>query len=81
MARITSERAVEAIGNRYDLVLVASQRARELANGSRPRVDDIKHSNTVIALKEIEQGKYTYKDYVSRLPKKIKGQKDEYFTS
>jgi DNA-directed RNA polymerase subunit omega len=81
MARITSQRAVEAIGNRYDLVLVASQRARELVNGSRPKIDDIKHSNTVIALKEIEQGKYTYKDYISRLPKKIKGQKDEYFTS
>ena len=81
MARITSERAVEAIGNRYNLVLVASQRTRELVNGSRPRVDDIKHSPSIIALKEIEQGKYTFKDYVSRLPKKIKGQKDEYFTS
>jgi DNA-directed RNA polymerase subunit omega len=81
MARITSQRAVEAIGNRYELVLVASQRTKELANGSRPKIDDIKHSNTIIALKEIEQGKYTYKDYISKLPKKIKGQQDEYFSS
>ena len=37
-AGLTSQAAVEAIGNRYELVLVASLRMRELARGSRARV-------------------------------------------
>jgi len=37
-AGLTSQAAVEAIGNRYNLVLVASQRMRELARGSARRV-------------------------------------------
>jgi DNA-directed RNA polymerase omega subunit len=36
MARITSQVAVEQIGNRYNLVLIASLRARELKNGHMP---------------------------------------------
>ena len=39
--RLTSELAVEQIGNRFDLVLVASQRARELKNGSMPKVTEL----------------------------------------
>ena len=36
-AGITSERAVKAIGNRYDLVLVGARRMRELGRGAMPR--------------------------------------------
>jgi len=39
MSRLSSELAVERIGNRYDLILVASRRARELSRGDMPRVD------------------------------------------
>lgn len=79
-SRLTSELAVEQIGNRFDLVLVASQRARELKNGSMPKISN--PGNTVIstALREIEEGKYTYKDYLNKIPRKRKGQRDEYFT-
>lgn len=70
MARITVEKAVEQIGSRFDLVLVAAQRARELRNGSAPRVDKPAHSVTVTALREIEQGKYTKQDYLNKLHKK-----------
>lgn len=77
--RLTSELAVEQIGNRFDLVLVASQRARELKNGSMPKVAEAGKTFISTALREIEEGKYTYKDYLNKLPKKRKGQRDEYF--
>jgi DNA-directed RNA polymerase subunit omega len=53
---LTSELAVQQIGNRYDLVLVAAQRLRELHRGDLPRVVS-RRGPTVTALKEIEQGK------------------------
>ena len=77
--RLTSELAVEQIGNRFALVLVASQRARELKNGSMPRVAEAGKTFISTALREIEEGKYTYNDYLNKLPKKRKGQRDEYF--
>jgi DNA-directed RNA polymerase subunit omega len=55
MARITSQAAVAMIGNRYELVLVAARRARELARGDAPLVTKVS-SAAVTALREIEQG-------------------------
>jgi len=55
-AGLTSQAAVQAIGNRYDLVLIASLRMRELARGHLARVPS-KHGHGVTALLEIEQGK------------------------
>jgi DNA-directed RNA polymerase subunit omega len=55
MARLTSQDAVEMIGNRYELVLIAARRARELARGDRPKVTKVT-SHAVTALREIEQG-------------------------
>lgn len=55
MAKISSQLAVEKIGNRYDMILVASRRARELQLGDNPKIDtDTGHVLT--ALTEIEQG-------------------------
>ena len=70
MAKISAEKAVEMIGSRFDLVLVASQRARELRNGSAPRISNVGYSPTVTALREIEEGKYTKQDYLNKLHKK-----------
>ena len=65
MSRLSSELAVERIGNRYDLILVASRRARELSRGDRPRVSDETTGHISTALREIEQGfvdrSYLYK--------------------
>jgi DNA-directed RNA polymerase omega subunit len=58
---LTSQLAVEAVGNRYDLVIIAAQRARELLQGSRPLVTS-KRGPVLTALSEIEQGKVG-KDY------------------
>jgi DNA-directed RNA polymerase subunit omega len=55
MPRQTSEAAVKAVGNRYDLILIASARVRELSKGHRPRLET-KHGKTLTALREIEEG-------------------------
>ena len=55
-SRNTSELAVEQIGNRYDLVLIASARVRELKRGHTPKVSGA-GLTTATALKEIEEGK------------------------
>lgn len=64
MARVTSDRAVEAIGNRYELVLIASRRVRELGNGHTPKVD-CKNTPVVTSLREIEAG-HIGRDYLSK---------------
>jgi DNA-directed RNA polymerase subunit omega len=57
MARVTVEDAVEKIGNRFDLILVASRRARQLATGGKEPLVEVENDKpTVIALREIEQG-------------------------
>jgi DNA-directed RNA polymerase subunit omega len=53
---LTSEDAVAMVGNRYNLVLIASNRARELARGDLARVTS-KNGPVLTALQEIEQGK------------------------
>ncbi len=57
MARVTVEDAVDKIGNRFDLVLVAARRARQIATeGKDPLVDVANDKPTVTALREIEEG-------------------------
>ena len=52
---VDTDRCVENIGNRFDLVLVAAQRARELKKGSR-KLTSGSDGNIISALKEIEEG-------------------------
>lgn len=70
MARITSEKAIQMIGNQYDMVLVAAQRARELARGSAKKIPG-SNGSVITALKEIELGLYTRQDYMN-LQKRIR---------
>lgn len=57
MARVTVEDAVNKIGNRFDLILVAARRARQLStDGREALVEPENDKPTVIALREIEQG-------------------------
>ena len=55
MARISSEKAALAVGNRYDLILIASARIRELHKGHKPKLVT-KHGKSLTALTEIEEG-------------------------
>lgn len=60
MARVTVEDAVEKVGNRFDLVLVAARRARQIAiEGKDPTVEMGNDKATVVALREIEEGNVT----------------------
>lgn len=57
MARVTVQDAVEQIGNRFDLILTAARRARQLQLHTRePLVPEEDDKPTVIALREIEEG-------------------------
>ncbi|MGE0386782.1 MAG: DNA-directed RNA polymerase subunit omega [Gammaproteobacteria bacterium] len=56
MARLTVEDCMPYVDNRFDLVLLAAKRARQIALGSRPLVDEEGDKPTVIALREIAAG-------------------------
>ena len=53
MARVTVEDCVDKISNRFDLVLMAAQRAREISGGAELTVDRDRDKNPVVALREI----------------------------
>ena len=57
MARVTIEDCIKKISNPFDLVLYASQRAKELNQGEPTDLDKDNDKNTVIALREIAQEK------------------------
>jgi DNA-directed RNA polymerase subunit omega len=53
MARVTVEDCVDKVSNRFDLVLLAGYRARQLSGGAEPIVDRDRDKNPVVALREI----------------------------
>ena len=55
MARVTVEDCLENVVTRYELVLLASKRARQIVLGSDPLVPDNNDKATVIALREIAE--------------------------
>lgn len=57
MARVTVEDCLEKVQNRFDLVLMAARRARLIANGQEPMVDEENDKPTVLALREIAEDK------------------------
>jgi DNA-directed RNA polymerase subunit omega len=57
MARITVEDCIERVTNRFELVLMATKRARQITRGSTPLVEVENDKPTVIALREIAEGK------------------------
>jgi len=56
MARITVEDCLEHVDNRFDLVLLATKRARQLSRGVDPLVPWQNDKATVVALREIAEG-------------------------
>lgn len=62
MARVTVEDCVEKIPNRYELLLVAAQRAKDIESGSPIKVDRDNDKNSVVALREIAEGKADIED-------------------
>lgn len=59
MARITVQDCLQVVPNRFELVLMASKRARQLANGAEALVEAEDDKPTVLALREIAKNKIT----------------------
>ena len=53
MARVTVEDCIEEIPNRFELVILAAQRARQLSGGATPEVSRDNDKNSVISLREL----------------------------
>ena len=60
MARVTVEDCLEHVANRFELVMVATKRARQIAvRGDQPMVEWENDKSTVVALREIAEGLVT----------------------
>jgi DNA-directed RNA polymerase subunit omega len=55
MARVTVEDCIDKITNRFDLVLLAAERAREISGGAELTIDRDRDKNPVVALREIAE--------------------------
>lgn len=58
MARVTIEDCIKQIPNRFEMTLAATYRARQIAMGSTPLVEVDRDKPTVLALRELAEGKY-----------------------
>ncbi len=81
MARVTVEDCVDKIPNRFDLVLLAAQRARQISGGADLTIDRDRDKNPVVALREIAEVTVKPKDLeeavVSNLQKVRVDEEDE----
>src|SRR6201747_1685066 len=77
MARVTVEDCVDKIPNRFDLVLAAGFRARQLSGGAEPMLDRDRDKNPVVALREIAskliKPDEAKEDYIRSLQKHAEG--------
>lgn len=62
MARVTVEDCVDKVPNRFDLVLLAAQRAREISGGAEITLDRDRDKNPVVALREVAEQTVKPKD-------------------
>ena len=73
MARVTIEDCLKRIDNSYDIVALASQRAKDLLDGSEPKIE-YQGKPTVVALKEIAEGLIDMTYFETRRKQKIEDQ-------
>lgn len=70
MIEYNRDKAIIAIGgNQFELALISAERARQLRNGSEPKIQT-EQSADITALIEVQEGLYTKKDYISDLQKR-----------
>ena len=77
MARITVEDCLAKIDSQYDLVLLAKERTSQLNAGNKPLVSEDNDKNTVIALREIGDGKISLKTLEDSAINKLRKQQEE----
>ena len=75
MARVTVEDCVDKVENRFELVLIASHRARMIASGSTLTIDRDNDKNSVVALREIAESTQVpedlKEDFIHSLQKQV----------
>lgn len=62
MARVTVEDCIEKVSNRFELVMVAAQRARKIGSGAALTIDRDNDKNPVVALREIAESTVDVED-------------------
>jgi DNA-directed RNA polymerase subunit omega len=67
MARVTVEDCIEQVPNRFDLVLLAAQRARQISGGAELTIERDRDKNPVVALREIAERTVSPADLQERL--------------
>ncbi|PJB69309.1 MAG: DNA-directed RNA polymerase subunit omega [Alphaproteobacteria bacterium CG_4_9_14_3_um_filter_47_13] len=67
MARVTVEDCVEKVANRFELVMLAAQRARKIGSGAALLVDRDNDKNPVVSLREIAEDKVSIEDMKEQL--------------
>ena len=77
MARITVEDCLEKIDNQYDLVLLAKERTAQLNSGSPMLVEEDNDKKTIIALREIGDGKLSIKELEKNAITRLRKEPDE----
>ena len=80
MARVTVQDCIKIINNRFELILVASERARTLAKGAEPLLDRDRDKNAVVALREIAEEKLDLEQTRSELVKGLQKYHEEVLT-
>lgn len=63
MARITIEDCLTKVDNRFELVILAAERTKQLLKGSQPLIDDPENKPAVVALREVAEGKVRANNY------------------
>lgn len=66
MARVTTEDCIDKVPNRFDLVMLAAYRAREISSGESLTVDRDNDKNPVVALREIAEETQSAEDLLER---------------
>ena len=77
MARITVEDCLEKINNQYDLVLLAKERTAQLNSGSPMLVEEDNDKKTIIALREIGDGKLSVEELEKNAISRLRKEPDE----
>ena len=81
MARVTVEDCVDKVSNRFDLVLFAAQRARQVSGGADLTIDRDRDKNPVVALREIAdttvRPKQLHESLIQSLQRVLPDEEDE----
>ena len=77
MARVTVEDCIDKVDSPYELVLVAKERATQLNSGIEPTVNQDNDKNTVIALREIGDGKIAVEELKNNSIARLRKEPDE----